>query len=267
MKNFYCKLFTHIALKKLNKIPPPIKSIRFFTILNLYNLNPQYTYFIILAVSVAGPLALSFDKKVAFYKKWKYIFPAMLLPCLLYIAWDMYFTHIGVWSFNAKFITGIKIGNLPIEEVLFFVIVPYCCLFIYECVRCYFPDFKNKKTADSILQLLAIVLLVTGIFFYNRLYTSFTFIFNALFIGLIYIFKKIFIAFDAASFLVSYAIMLIPFLIVNGFLTAIPVVQYNDTENLGIRIYTIPFEDTFYGMLLVLMIIVVYEKMPGKRIV
>ena len=61
--------------------------------------------------------------------------------------------------------------------------------------------------------------------------------------------------------------MLLPFLIVNGFLTSIPVVQYNDAENLGIRIYTIPFEDIFYGMLLVLMIIVIYEKMPGKRIV
>ena len=73
--------------------------------------------------------------------------------------------------------------------------------------------------------------------------------------------RNFFRGFDAASFLVSYAICLIPFLIVNGFLTAIPVVQYNDAENLGIRIYTIPFEDAFYGMLLVLMNIVIYEKL------
>lgn len=228
-------------------------------------MNPQYTYFIILAASIAGPLALSFDKKVAFYKKWKYIFPAMLLPCLLYIAWDMYFTHIGVWSFNEAYITGIKIGNLPVEEVLFFIIVPYCCLFIYECVRCYFPNFSSKKYADIILQLLAGILFIAGVIFYNRFYTSWTFVFNGLFISAIYIFKKHFIAFDAASFLVSYAIMLVPFLIVNGFLTAIPVVQYNDAENLGIRMYTIPFEDTFYGMLLVLMIIVIYEKMIDRK--
>ena len=66
------------------------------------------------------------------------------------------------------------------------------------------------------------------------------------------------------AFLISYAIVLIPFLIVNGFLTAIPVVLYNDAENLGIRIYTIPFEDAFYGMLLVMMNISIFEKLRSK---
>lgn len=223
-------------------------------------MNPHYTYFLILAASIAGPFALSFDKKVAFYKKWKYVFPAMLLPCVAYICWDMYFTALGVWSFNEAYITGIKIYNLPIEEVLFFLIVPYCCLFIYECIKCYLPNISNKKYADTLLKLLGAILFITGIFFYNRYYTSWTFIFNGVFIALLYGFKKYFKEFDAASFLLSYTIILIPFLIVNGFLTAIPVVIYNDAENLGIRIYTIPFEDTFYGMLLVLMIVVFYEK-------
>ena len=115
-----------------------------------------------------------------------------------------------------------------------------------------------------ILQILAAVLFITGIFFYNRYYTSWTFIFNAVFIAGLYVFKKNIATFDATSFLVAYAIMLLPFLIVNGFLTAIPVVLYNDAENLGFRIYTIPFEDTFYGMLLVLMIVVIYEKLKSR---
>ena len=224
-------------------------------------MNLHYTYFLILAASLAGPLALSFDKKVAFYKNWKYVFPATIFPALLYIVWDIYFTTKGVWSFNEAYITGIKLNNLPLEEVLFFFIVPYCCLFIYACIKSYFPNLANKKIADLFLIALAVVLFVTGVIYAEKYYTSWTFIFTGAFILLIYALRKNFKSFDATSFLISYAICLIPFLIVNGFLTAIPVVLYNDAENLGIRIYTIPFEDAFYGMLLVMMNIVIYEKL------
>lgn len=209
---------------------------------------------------------LSFDKKVAFYKSWKYLFPAILLAASVYIAWDFYFTAKGVWWFNENYITGIKILNLPVEEVLFFFIVPYCCVFIYECIKSYFPNVKNKHGADVVLMLLGLILWLTGIIFFNKYYTGWTFIFNAVFIAFIYLFKKYFKTFDAATFLVAYGIMLVPFLIVNGFLTAIPVVLYNDTENLGLRIYTIPFEDMFYGMLLILMTIVVYENLKQKEL-
>lgn len=227
-------------------------------------MNSHFTYFLILTASLIGPLALSFDKKVAFYKKWKYLFPAMLLPALFYIAWDIFFTSKGVWSFNENYITGIKLANLPIEEVLFFFIVPYCCLFIYECIGAYFPSLKSKAFGNSILKLLAIALLITGIIFYNKYYTSWAFIFTALFITLIYLFRNYFKTFNATVFVVAYLVILIPFLIVNGFLTAIPVVLYNDVENLGMRIYTIPFEDIFYGMLLILMNVVIYEKLKAK---
>lgn len=190
----------------------------------------------------------------------------MVVSALLYIAWDVYFTKTGVWNFNADYITGIKLINLPLEEILFFFIVPYCCVFIYACIRSYFPALVNKKPADGILKILAVVLLVVGFIYFDKDYTSWTFIFTGIFILGLYFFKGFFKNFDAVSFLVSYAICLIPFLVVNGFLTAIPVVQYNDTENLGIRIYTIPFEDVFYGMLLVLMNIVFYEKLKSRDV-
>ncbi len=228
-------------------------------------MNSHYTYFVILAASVAGPIALSFDKKVAFYKKWKWLFLPVFIPATLYILWDVYFTSKNVWGFNGEYITGIKLFDLPVEEILFFFTVPYCCIFIYECIRSYFPNLKNKKEADIILQVLALALMITGIIFYNKYYTGWTFILTAIFIAAIYLFKNFFKDFDAVSFVVSYLVILIPFLIVNGFLTAIPVVIYNNAENLGIRIYTIPFEDVFYGMLLVLMNISIYEKLLKRR--
>ena len=131
-------------------------------------MNTHYTYLLILAASIAGPLILSFDKKVAFYKKWKYFFRALSQTVTLYIVWDFYFTSKGIWSFNEAYITGIKLYNLPIEEVLFFFIVPYCCVFIYACIRSYFPSMVNKKNADWILKGLAALLLITGVIYYNR---------------------------------------------------------------------------------------------------
>jgi lycopene cyclase domain-containing protein len=228
-------------------------------------MNPQYTYFLILGASFIGPLALSFDKKVAFYTKWKYLLPAIVIPALLYMAWDMYFTKQGVWRFNEKYISGIHIGNLPIEEVLFFFIVPYCCVFIYECIRCYFPQLKNKQWVHTVLKITAVACLFTGIIFYDRYYTSWTFLFTAAFIVAIYLLRSFFARFDAVSFLVSFLITLVPFLVVNGFLTAIPVVLYNDAENMNFRITTIPFEDTFYGMLLMLMNVCIYEKLMKRK--
>lgn len=228
-------------------------------------MDSHYTYFLILAASLAGPLALSFDKKVAFYTKWKYLFPAMLLPAILYIAWDSSFTRQGIWSFNEQYITGHYFFDLPLEEILFFFVVPYCCVFIYECICCYFPGIKNATAADHFLKIMAALLLVTGCIYYQRAYTAYTFILLSLCIVLFFIFRKQFSRVNSTVFLISYAVILIPFLVVNGFLTAIPVVLYNDLENLGIRIYTIPFEDVFYGMLLIFLNIVIFEKLRSAR--
>jgi len=227
--------------------------------------NVHYTYFLILVASLAGPLALSFDKKVAFYKKWKYLFPAMILPALIYIGWDIFFTSEGVWHFNEKYVTGIKIANLPVEEVLFFLLVPYCCVFIYECIRCYFPNLKNKRGADLFLKGLAAVLLILAFVFRHRYYPSWTFFLTAFYIIMIYASRDFFKSFDALSFLVSYAVILLPFMLVNGLLTKIPVVIYNNAENMGIRIFSIPLEDIFYGMLLTLLNVSFYEKISEKR--
>jgi lycopene cyclase domain-containing protein len=235
-------------------------------------LSSQYTYFIILAASVAGPLTLSFDKRVAFYKKWKYLFPAILFPALFFLVWDELKTRNGVWSFSNEHTVGLKLFSLPIEEVLFFFIVPYCCVFVYECMRSYFPKIRNKAWGKYVLIIMCIAFFIVAILSYGKEYTFYTCLFNALFILLLLLFKKWFTNFDASSFLISYLVIVIPFLIVNGFLTAIPVVQYNDAENLGIRIFSflpwpmhnIPVEDIFYGMLLILMNVALFEKLRNK---
>jgi lycopene cyclase domain-containing protein len=229
-------------------------------------MNTHYTYFLILLLSFLGPLALSFDKKVAFYKQWRYVFPAMILPAAFFIVWDIIFTNHGVWSFNPAYVTGIYTGSIPLEEALFFFVVPYCCVFIYECIRCYFPRLQNNRISISIFFLLAIALLIIGLLHREAWYTFYTAIFTGVFILLLLLlYKKVAPFFNFTAFLVAYLIILLPFLAVNGVLTYLPVVMYNDAHNLGMRIITIPVEDIFYGMLLVLMNIIIFEKLRSRK--
>ena len=224
-------------------------------------MNPHYTYLLILGLSILGPLALSFDKKVAFYTKWRPLLGAVWLPALFYIVWDTWFTHMGIWSFNEHYIIQETVlYNLPLEEVLFFFVVPFCCVFIYECIRCYFPSIVNTLWAERFLQGIGMILLILSVIYHHRYYTFFTFLFNAVAILLIFLFRSYCKSFNVAAFLLSYIIILIPFLIVNGFLTALPVVIYNDQHNLQLRLYTIPLEDVFYGMLLIMLTIIGYER-------
>lgn len=186
----------------------------------------------------------------------------MILPALFYLAWDVWFTGAGVWSFNPEKVLGIYIFNLPLEEVLFFFIIPYCCVFIYDCIRCYFP-MKEASAAKTLFRGLAVIFLLLC-FVVKGKYSFYTFLFLGLFILMIEFFARWLKTFQRKRFLISYLVCLIPFLLVNGLLTAIPVVLYNDNENSGIRIYTIPLEDVFYGMLLVLQNLVIYEWLQDR---
>ena len=226
-----------------------------------------------MAASLAGPFFLSFDKKVAFHTKWKYLLPAMLLPALFFLVWDELKTRAGVWSFSAEHILGIRLGSLPLEEILFFFVVPYCCVFIYECMICYFPRIKRKAWGDRLLLLLTLLFSITALLTWGKAYTFYTALFNALFLASLLVFRKTFRSFDASAFFISYAVIVIPFLLVNGLLTGIPVVLYNDAANLGIRIFPflpwpmsdIPVEDIFYGMLLIMMNVVMFELLRSRK--
>lgn len=191
----------------------------------------------------------------------------MIIPAVFYIAWDMIFTAKNVWRFNPGFyIEKLKIVNLPLEEILFFFVVPYCCLFIYECIKQYFPSAQKKvRKGNTLLRWLAYFLLLTGAIFYQAAYTCVTFLFLAAFIAFVLYKRTYFQTFNSRLFLISYLVILAPFLIINGLLTAIPVVIYNNAHNLGLRIYTIPVEDIFYGMLLIMMNVVIYEWLKNRK--
>ena len=129
----------------------------------------RYTYLFLDLVSILFPLIFSFDKKVHFYTYWWRLFPAILVGAVSFLVWDEWFTRYQVWSFNPDYITGIYIGHLPLEEWLFFLCIPFSCLFIYECLKAYFPHFELNVPVITIM--LIILFLVFGIPNYQHIYT------------------------------------------------------------------------------------------------
>jgi lycopene cyclase domain-containing protein len=217
--------------------------------------DKHYTYLLLNIATIFFPLILSFDKKVAFYKKWPQLLWGIGITGAFFIVWDVLKTAGGVWAFNPDYLVGIYIINLPLEEWLFFITVPYGCVFIHECLKAYLPDYFTRSD-KYIATLLPIFLVVVAFLNQDRIYTFITFIFTA---GFITFYKYYFKGSLGGRFWMAYIVHLIPFFIVNGVLTSLPVVIYNDAENLGIRLYTIPIEDTIYSMLLLLMNIGIFE--------
>ncbi len=222
----------------------------------------EYTYLLINISIIVFPLIFSFEKKIRFITHWKAFAPAILISGIIFIIWDKIFTEIGVWSFNKDYITGIFVFNLPLEEILFFITVPYACLFIFAVVNFYLPEKKTYKSLNILFLILSVLLSIIGIVNINKLYTSVTLL-SLSFVILITLYK---IKFEKLrNFLIAYLLSMIPFLIFNGLLTSIPVVIYNDSENIGLRLLSIPFEDIFYGMLLILLNILIYNRIITSK--
>ncbi|CAO5241089.1 lycopene cyclase domain-containing protein [Frankia sp. AgKG'84/4] len=60
-----------------------------------------------------------------------------LLPVLaVFVAWDLYAISAGHWTFDARGVTGLRLpGRLPLDELLFFLVVPLCAILTLEAVR------------------------------------------------------------------------------------------------------------------------------------
>jgi lycopene cyclase domain-containing protein len=210
------------------------------------------------------PLLFSYDRNLKFYPKLKVVGLSLILVGSLYIIGDIWFTKSGFWGFNEKYHSGIMIFNLPLEECLFFIVIPYASLFLHDTLVYLFPKAVLSRLATQVLSLvLCFSLLALVIFNLNKAYTAIYFS-----VALLSIIWAWISAFELLRrYYLTFCVILIPFFLVNSVLTgsfiAEPVVWYNNGQNLGIRIGTVPVEDISYAFSLILLNLIVVHRLIG----
>lgn len=205
------------------------------------------------------PFLLSFDQKVKYRNLWLSSITASFVIAVPFIIWDSIFTENGFWGFTPDYISGIYIYNLPLEEVLFFIIIPFACTFIYEVCKYFFNGLnmdRFNKVFFFFIPLYALFLILQDDYGH---YTVSVVISSS--IILTWLRFNTSYRFALLAFLISS----IPFLVVNGALTGgfteQPVVWYNENQKISQRIFSIPMEDVLYSFTLIVSNIIVFEKL------
>jgi len=220
-------------------------------------------YLLLDGLTVFFPLVLSFDSRVHYFSKWKSVLFATIIVAIPFLIWDFIFTEHGFWGFNPDYLIGIDIGNLPLEEVLFFLVVPFACAFIYECVKYYFRSGRFKLLNRVLFFAVPIYAMILTLLEPTGWYTLSVVISSG--IVLFFWLRDPKLKFIGLAFLIS----LIPFLIVNGILTggvtSEPIVWYSEAQKVTPRIWTIPVEDVLYCFTLIVGVFILTDFFEKKR--
>ena len=94
----------------------------------------QYLLLMLGCFLVTLPLELAFRARV--YRQPARWLRAVSVPFVLFVLWDAFCIGRNLWDFNRRFVTGWTVGlGVPVEEVVFFLVIPTCALLSYEACR------------------------------------------------------------------------------------------------------------------------------------
>jgi lycopene cyclase domain-containing protein len=222
----------------------------------------KFEYLLLNLLIFVGPFAMSFEKQVRFVAKWRYAFPAIFITAVPFLIWDAMVTG-RHWWFNEHYTLDFRLIGLPLEECLFFLTVPFAGLFVWEVIGFYFAD-KNLAMMQYVRSAFYLLpLLGAFVFMGGKEYTGLTLIF----LGAAAILDRLLQTniFLRRRLLTDLASVLILILVFNSYLTWRPVVLYDEAYQLGMRIGTIPIEDFGYGISLILITTILYEKLKAVQ--
>ena len=96
----------------------------------------RLSYLAVLAGCLLGTLPLEVWLGTRVYRRPRRWLLAVAPTFVLFVGWDLYATSRQHWSYDPRQTTGVLLpGRLPVEEALFFLVVPTCAILAFEAVR------------------------------------------------------------------------------------------------------------------------------------
>lgn len=207
-----------------------------------------YTYLLINFLTIIICFIFSFDRRIQFNTHFSAFLKGSILVAVPFIAWDVHFTNTGVWWFNGAYTLPFRIGGLPIEEWLFFICIPFSCVFTYFCLDKFFNLNWANRFNGVLTWTIFIGCGVVAVLFNQKIYPYATALITG---GTVFYLYYIGRATWIGKGTLVYILLLPGFFMVNGVLTGTglesPIVNYNSDQILNMRMLTIPVEDAFYG--------------------
>lgn len=209
------------------------------------------TYAIILACIGLPVLIFALSRwKYRWTKQdWQQLLRVYGLVSVPFVILDMISVHRGWWSYNAQHVGGLEVGGLPVEEILFFFVVPFACLYLYSAFKKFFANDTPVFSLWLYIPLMITVGLIFGFTYTQPLERT---IVDSLLLFIVYAVFVILNPRVTRALLVWLVSVILLFLVTNTFLTSIPVVLYDPAFGSSIRFGTIPLEDFAYNFSLLL---------------
>ncbi|OBI10622.1 lycopene cyclase [Mycobacterium sp. E2462] len=92
----------------------------------------QYLAVLAACLAVTAPLE-AFGPGV--YRQLRRLVVAVVPVAAIFLLWDEIAVAARVWNYNERYLVGLDVPfHVPIEEVLFFVVIPVCALLTYNAV-------------------------------------------------------------------------------------------------------------------------------------
>ena len=96
----------------------------------------QLTYLALLAGCLVVTAPLELLLRVRVYARWRRLLVAVAPEFAVFVVWVLYAIAQGHWDYSDRLTLGVRLpGGIPVEEVLFFVVVPLCSVLALEAVR------------------------------------------------------------------------------------------------------------------------------------